>query len=411
MSSYYILRPIRDSMSSDWSDTELSLLYTATFLFSAIAVVLYGAVCSRIKMGRVIPGVYGFFALSFFLFYLAIRSPSGADLANKAFYVWTSVFSLFHVSVFWSLMSDIFTKHQATRLFAFIAAGGSAGAIAGPAISLGMVTIVGRTHLLLISALLLVIPVIIVCILGKLKHNEMHNGVIPAHHEYQQTLSPDPFAGFKLFITTPYLLGIGVFILLYTSISTFVYFELKNLMIGIEENMRIQIWAGMDLIVNVLTISTALTVTGRLAARFGLAVTLPLIPIVIVFGLLVVTLAPMLWVVAGLQVIRRSGNYSITRPAREMLYTVVDRESRFKAKSVIDILVYRGGDMTSAWIFTSLTKGFGLGLNAMAAVGACIALVWAMVAIVLGKSYDRNHMQARTTVTEQDLAINRQFSL
>ena len=200
--------------------------------------------------------------------------------------------------------------------------------------------------------------------LEKLKHSDLHNenDLDPA----TQNVSTNPFSGFVLFFKNPYLLGIGLFIFLYTAISTFVYFELKNLMSGVDEATRIQIWAGMDLAVNILGVATAMFATSRIATKFGLAVTLALVPIVIVAGLLVVAMAPMLWVVVGLQIIRRAGNYSITRPAREMLFTVVDRESRFKAKSVIDIVVYRGGDMITAWAFTGLTQGLGLGLGAVA---------------------------------------------
>ena len=194
-----------------------------------------------------------------------------------------------------------------------------------------------------------------------------------------------------LFVRNPYLLGIGIFILLYTAISTFVYFELKNLMAGLDENTRTQIWAGMDLTVNVLTIGTAMFCTSRLATRFGLAVTLALVPLIIVAGLLVVSMAPMIWVVVALQIVRRAGNYGITRPGREMLFTAVDRESRFKAKSVIDIVVYRGGDMITAWAFTGLSQGLGLGLGTVAFVGTIIAGVWAFVGLSLGRTYDQSH--------------------
>ena len=162
-------------------------------------------------------------------------------------------------------------------------------------------------------------------------------------------------------------------------------------MIELDEGTRTQIWAGMDLAVNILTIGTAMFFTSRLTTRFGLAVTLALVPVIIVAGLLVVATAPMIWAVAGLQIIRRSGNYAITRPGREMLFTVVDRESRFKAKSVIDVVIYRGGDMITAWAFTGLTQGLGLGLGVVAFVGAVFAGIWVVVGFLLGKIYDRSH--------------------
>jgi AAA family ATP:ADP antiporter len=401
MASYYILRPVRDAMSSNWSDAELSTLFTATFVFSFIAVALYGAACSRIKIGRLVPGIYGLFALSYFGFYFAFQMSRDASLIGKAFFVWISIFSLFHVSVFWSFMADIFNKEQAPRLFGFIASGSSIGALVGPLIALALVGKVGKDTLLLISAVLLFVPMIIIGWLERLKHADLHNNELNAAQDYQQTLGSNPLAGFMLFVRNPYLLGIGIFILLYTAISTFVYFELKNLMAFLDEGIRTQIWAGIDLAVNILTIGTAMFFTGRLATRFGLAVTLAFIPVIIVAGLLVVAVAPMIWVVVALQIVRRAGDYGITRPGREMLFTAVDRESRFKAKSVIDIVVYRGGDMITAWAFTGLTQGLGLSLGAVAFMGAIIAGVWAFVSRALGRTYDRNR---ETTTGESNKA-------
>jgi AAA family ATP:ADP antiporter len=402
MASYYILRPIRDAMSSNWSDAELSTLFTATFVFSFIAVALYGAACSRIKIGRLVPGIYGLFALSYFGFFFAFQMSHDAPLIGKAFFVWISIFSLFHVSVFWSFMADIFNKEQAPRLFGFIASGSSIGALVGPLIALALVGKVGNDTLLLISAVLLFVPMIIIGWLERLKHADLHNDELNAAQDYQQTLGSNPLAGFMLFVRNPYLLGIGIFILLYTAISTFVYFELKNLMAFLDEGIRTQIWAGIDLAVNILTIATAMFFTGRLATRFGLAVTLAFIPVIIVAGLLVVAVAPMIWVVVALQIVRRAGDYGITRPGREMLFTAVDRESRFKAKSVIDIVVYRGGDMITAWAFTGLTQGLGLGLGAVAFMGAIIAGVWAFVSRALGRTYDRNR---ETTTGKSNKAL------
>ena len=391
MASYYILRPIRDAMASDWSDAELSTLFTVTFVFSFVVVALYGAACSRIRIGRLVPGIYGLFALSFFGFYLAIQASPDTPINSKVFYVWISIFSLFNVSVFWSFMADIFNKEQARRLFGFIASGSSIGALIGPLLALTLVGRVGKGNLLLISTVLLLVPMIIIGWLEQIKHTELHNEELNAEQDYQQTLGSNPLAGFMLFVRNPYLLGIGIFILLYTAISTLVYFELKNLMAGLDESTRTQIWAGMDLAVNILTIGTAMFFTSRLATRFGLAVTLAFVPVIIFAGLLVVAMAPMIWVVVALQVVRRAGNYGITRPGREMLFTAVDRESRFKAKSVIDIVVYRGGDMITAWAFTGLTQGLGLGLGAVAFVGTLIAGVWAFVGHSLGRNYDQSH--------------------
>ena len=387
MASYYLLRPIRDAMSSDWSDAELSTLFSATFLFSVVAVMLYGVACSRIRFRRLVPGVYGLFALSFIGFYFAVGSNQDAEWARKSFYVWISVFSLFHVSVFWSYMADIFSRDQAPRLFGFIASGASIGAIIGPAIAVTMVGAVGTGNLLLVSASLLVIPIVVISTLERERKQPVAGS---SSQDGKQAIGGNPFAGFTLFLKNPYLLAIGLFILLYTALSTFVYFELKNLLAGLDEIVRIRVWAGMDLAVNILAIGTAMFGTSRLTTRFGLTTTLVLVPVLIIFGLLIVAIAPMISVVVGLQVIRRAGNYAITRPGREMLFTIVDRETRFKAKSVIDIVVYRGGDAATAWAFTGLTQGLGLGLGAVAGVGAGIAALWALVALFLGRRYTQS---------------------
>ncbi|SVC20528.1 uncharacterized protein METZ01_LOCUS273382, partial [marine metagenome] len=332
-------------------------------------------------------------------FYLAVQMGSNGVLIDKAFYVWVSVFSLFQISVFWSLMADIFSKEQAPRLFSFIAVGSSVGALVGPLIPL-MFAGIGAANLMLIAAALLLVPLPIIGVLERIKVSGSHNEEAQVDLTEQQVIGGNPFAGFQLFLKSPYLLGIGVFIFLYTGISTFVYFEIKNLLAGVDEVLRTQIWAGMDWAVNFLAIGTAMFATGRIATRFGLAVTLALVPVVIVAGLLVVAMAPMIWVVVGLQVVRRAGNYAITRPGREMLFTVVDRETRFKAKPFIDIVVYRGGDMVTAWAFTGLTQGLGLGLGAVAAVGAGIAAIWAAVGGYLGRAYRQNHSEPEKKAAE-----------
>ena len=389
MASYFILRPVRDALSSDWTDAELSWLWSSTFFISLIAVSVYGAVISRVQFKNLVPGVYIFFSLSFFAFYFGSTFVENPGFIDKSFYVWLSVFSLFHISVFWSFMSDLFSKDQAPRLFGIIATGASTGAIVGPMIPTFFADNLGATNLMLIAATMLLVPVLIIRELDKLKNTELGNEDVQVDLSAQQAIGKNPFAGFGLFFSSRYLLGIGLFILCYVAISTFVYFEIKNLLVDVDRDVRTQIWGGIDLAVNILAIVTAVFATGRIATKFGMPTTLALIPVLIIAGLLIVAVAPVISVVAGLQIARRAGNYAITRPGREMLFTVVDRETRFKAKPVIDIVVYRGGDMVNAWAFTALTTGLGLGLGAVAAVGAGIAAVWAVVGVYLGRSYHR----------------------
>jgi AAA family ATP:ADP antiporter len=242
---------------------------------------------------------------------------------------------------------------------------------------------------MLIASMMLFIPIPVIFYLQSLKAKELNNEAldIPISN---QAIGGNPLAGFKMFFSNPYLLSIGLFIFLYTGISSFVYFELKNLLSDFSRSERSVIWAQMDLAVNILAISTGLFATGRIVTKFGMPATIAMVPIIICIGLLVLAISPLLGVVMILQIIRRAGNYAVTRPAREMLFTLVNQETRFKAKPVIDIVAYRGGDMLTAWLFTGLTQGLGLGLAAVAAVGAGIASLWALVGIYLGKWFERD---------------------
>lgn len=389
MAAYFILRPVRNAMASDWTDPELSLLWTGTFVFSLIGVTVYGGIIPRVKFKNLVPGVYVFFTLSFFAFYFAGMLVESREWLNAAFYIWVSVFALFHVSVFWSFMADIYNRRQAPRLFAFIAAGSSLGAITGPAITILLAEVFGTYELLLVAAVMLLLPIPIIAVLHRLKVTDLGNADVRVDLTRQQEIGRNPFKGFTLFFSNSFLFGIGLFIFLYVSMGTFVYFGLANLMEPYDEAARQQMWAMIDLSVNTLAIVTALFVTGRIAPRLGMAKTLALVPAGIVAGFLTVAVAPVLAVVIGLEIARRAGNYAITRPGREMLFTIVNREMRFKAKPVIDIVIYRGGDALWAWGFTTLTTVLGLGLTAVATVGAGIALAWTVVAVLLGRRYDQ----------------------
>ncbi|MDJ0699340.1 MAG: MFS transporter [Woeseiaceae bacterium] len=389
MAAYFILRPVRDALSSDWTDEQLSWLWTSTFFFSAIAVSIYGFVISRIRFEIIVPAVYSFFAATFVGFYLAGSMFGDNDMVNRSFYVWLSVFSLYHVSVFWTFMSGLYAKEQAKRLFGIIAIGASLGAIVGPLVSALLVERVGTLNLLLIASLMLIVPIPIIGALERLRHT--HLGTAGARPEpgSRQQLGANPFSGFTTFVSNPYLLTIGLFILMYVIMNTFIYFELRKMLGDLDRDARAQIWALIDLAVNSLAFVTALFATGRLATRAGMPFTLALIPALMVGGWLFVAASPVLLVLAVLQVLRRAGNYAITRPGREMLFTAVDAETRFKAKPVVDIVVYRGGDMATAWFYTALTATLGLGLAGVAVIAAGIAAVWASAGWFLGRSYDR----------------------
>ena len=389
MTAYYILRPVRDAMASDWTDAEVSWLWTLNFFISTAIVALYGVMVSKFRFRLLVPAMYGIFAISFIIFYSLGFAFEDRTVIDKSFYVWVSVFSLFHISVFWTFMSELFSKEQSGRLFGIIAVGASVGGLIGPSITAFFSVSLGTDNLMLVASIMLLIPIPIIFYLQSLKSKELNNEVldIPISN---QSIGGNPLAGFKMFFSNPYLLSIGLFIFLYTGISSFVYFELKNLLSDFSRSERSVIWAQMDLAVNILAISTGLFATGRIVTKFGMPATIAMVPIIICIGLLVLAISPLLGVVMILQIIRRAGNYAVTRPAREMLFTLVNQETRFKAKPVIDIVAYRGGDMLTAWLFTGLTQGLGLGLAAVAAVGAGIASLWALVGIYLGKWFERD---------------------
>jgi len=388
MAAYFILRPVRDAMASDWTRAEVSWLWTSTFVFSVIAVTVYGGVISRIKFSRVVPSVYGFFSATFAAFYFGSNFVANPVTVDKVFYVWLSVFSLFHVSVFWSFMSGLFSKEQAPRLFAIIGTGASVGAIVGPAIPAFFADNIGTMNLMLIAAGMLLIPIPIISVLEKLKGTELGNAELKADLSQAERLGKNPFSGFMLFVKNPYLLGIGLFILMYVTMNTFIFMELREMLADFERERRTQIWASIDLTVNTLTVLVAIFVTGRLTTRFGMASTLALIPLLMVGGWLIVAAIPLLAVLVGLQIVRRAGNYAITRPGREMLFTLVDPETRYKAKPVIDIVVYRGGDMMTAWLHTGLKESLSFGLPGIALVGALVAVAWAFTGAYLGRTFN-----------------------
>jgi AAA family ATP:ADP antiporter len=407
MAAYYMLRPVRDGMASDWTDSEISWLWTIQFFLSAAIVVIYGFACSRIKFKYLVPGVYGFYAVTFVLFYLGssfavnftvdIPLPFGRSIAfvidnvflDKSFYVWVSLFSLFHLSVFWSFMADLFNKEQAKRVFAFIAAGASAGAAAGPLVVAVIARDVGNETLMLIAAGTLFAAIPLIFYLQRLKVTDLHNEGVHADLSAAR-MGGRWWAGFGDFFTSPYLLTIGLFIFLYTAINAWIYFEINDVLrIYEERELRTTILASRDAIVNLLTFGLGLFVTGRLVTRFGMPATLALLPVIAAVGLLVIAFVPILTVMLAVDISRRAGNYGVTRPAREMLFTSIDREARFKSKPVVDVVVYRGGDSVWAWVIAALTDGLGLGYAILAAIGAGIAAIWAASGIYLGRVFNR----------------------
>lgn len=387
MTSYSILKPLRDALAADWGNVGLSLTWTVNFGLSLIAVAAYGVALTYVRFRVMVPAVYVFFALTFLALYVFRTQVPDPTLVNKGFYVWVSVFSLFNLSVFWSFMTDLYNNEQARRLFGMIAAGTTVGAIAGPVITATLVDRLGANGLLLLSAALLTVPVFLIPVLRRLKVAALQNAESSADLSPQQAVGTNPFAGFSVLFSDRYLLAICAFILFYVTINTFVYFELQDLTRQYSLEFRAKIWSVIEITTNVLTLVTAALITSRIVIRLGMQTALALMPVLVALGILALVAAPVLIVLAVFQVGRRVGNYAITRPSREMLFTVLDREARFKAKPVIDVVIYRGGDVMTAWLFTLLADKAGLGLTGIAMVIGGIAAAWAMIAVWLGRAY------------------------
>jgi AAA family ATP:ADP antiporter len=386
--SYYILRPLRDEMGILGGVNKLQWVFTGTFLAMLIAVPIFGALAARLPRRRLLPLVYYFFVLNLLIFFGLFKSDIATASVARAFFIWVSVFNLFVVSVFWTFMADLFTNEQARRLFGFVAAGGSAGAIVGPFLTASLAAPLGIINLLLISALFLLLAIVCIHRLSRWAAENVQASTAQANTS-EVPIGGGVLDGVKLVFRSPYLLGICVYIWLYTTLSTFLYFEQAHIVADAfsESASRTQLFAYMDLAVNTLTVIGQVLLTARIIARFGMAITLALIPAAVALGFLVLAAFPVLAVLVVFQVIRRAGNFAIARPSREILFTVVAREEKYKSKNFIDTVVYRGGDAFSGWVFTGLA-GAGLGLSGIALVAAPLALVWLYTGVALGRKQE-----------------------
>ena len=387
MASYFILRPLRDTMGTVYGTAHLSELFTGTFLLSFVVAPIYAGLASRIKLAVFLPWVYGFIALTMLAFYFLFAAHADNRWIAAAFYVWLSTYNLLTISVFWSLMADIFATAQAKRLFGFIAAGGTVGTIAAPAFITFFVKAVGTNTLLLISAAGFIITAFLVRLVEAEKRK-----LTASDNEAQKTsldrrLGGSPFDGFMLLFRSRYLLMMALFLLLMTWISTVIYYQLQVLITKDFTSLadRTQAYATIDLATNSLAVLIQLFGTGRFIKRFGVTTGLLLNPVIMVLAFLAVAFSPVLLVLGSIQVARRVAEYAIAKPSRDMLYTVVDQQSKYKAKNVIETVVYRFGDLTSSWLSTAVLP---FGVAGLAVLGMVIAAAWFPIAWMLGKRYE-----------------------
>jgi ATP:ADP antiporter, AAA family len=384
LSSYFILRPIRDAMGVAAGVSGLPWLFAGTLAAMLLANPIYSALVAKYPVKRFIGITYLFFAANLGLFFLAHRAGTNEVWLGRVFLVWTSVFNLFVVSVFWSFMADTFTQVQARRLFGFIGVGGTLGSIAGSAVTASLVRTVGTNALLLVSAGLLLIATVIVTTFptpasggGAARPRTPIGGSI--------------WAGITGVARSSYLSGIAGFLLLYTFGSTVLYFA-QAAIIGEHfptREARTEALAGMEVAAQTLTVLTQVFLTGRVIAAIGLVATLCTVPLLSVLGFAAlgggaVGLVPILPTFIAVSVLRRATNFALTNPAMEVLFTVVTREDKYKAKSFIETFVYRAGDQLSAWGYAGLTV-LGLGLGGIAWVSVPVSAVFLGLGIWVGR--------------------------
>lgn len=394
LGGYYILRPVRDEMGIVGGVDNLQWLFTGTFVAMLAAVPAFGWLASRQPRRRFVPMVYYFFIITILLFFALFRLGQADAATARAFFIWTSVFNLFVVSVFWSFMADIFNDRQAERLFGLIAAGGSLGAVAGPAAAAVLAPAIGPINLLPIAAGLLTVALVAIYRLrrwdaGAAQGMQGTDTVAAANRRpREQPLGGSAWSGARRIASSPYLLGICLFILLYTTLSTFLYFEQAHIVRNAfaDSGRRTAVFASIDLAVNALTIGAQLLLTHRLVERWGVGAALAVVPAMLMAGFAGLAVAPVLPALLAVQILRRAGNYAITRPAREMLFTVLGREEKYKSKNVIDTVVYRGGDAVAGWIFAGL-MALGVGLAGIALVAVPVAGLWLIVGLWLGRRH------------------------
>jgi AAA family ATP:ADP antiporter len=385
---YFMLRPVRETMGIAGGVDNLQWLFLATFLATIVVVPFYGWLSGRVPRRRLLPVIYSFFAVTLAGFAVGMWTSPDNVWLGRSFYVWLSVYNLFVISIAWSLMADVFRADQAKRLFGQIAAGASLGGLAGPLAGGLLVPFVGHGGLLMISAALLVSTLIAVRSL--LVWRQAQGGPERSGEDISRPLDGGFLAGLTLVVRSPYLLGVSAFVILLASVSTFLYFEQARLVEATfsDRVRQTQVFSAIDVTVQSLTIFIQLFVTGRLTRRFGVTVLLSAVPIAMVLGFGALAAMATFPVLVVVMILRRVGEYALVRPGREMLFTTVDAETKYKAKNAIDTVVYRGGDAVSAWL-NSAVSALGAGAAVVSIVGAGIAVAWAGIGYALGRTHDR----------------------
>ncbi|MET0777192.1 MAG: MFS transporter [Pseudomonas mandelii] len=385
LASYYLVRPLRDALGLEGGADKLQWLFTATFVVMLLMVPVFGALASRLPATRFVPLIYRVIAASMLVFGVLIANHIAPVAVGRVFFVWISIYNLFIVSIFWSVLVDRFSSGQGRRLFGFIAAGGTLGTFIGPLLAATMATRLGPVALTVAAALLL--EVAVRCYRALLSRTQSQSG---SRLMDDRRMGGSMLAGITLIVRSPYLLGLVLFMLLHTSAATLLYFEQGRIVAGSYADVasRTQFFAVVDLIVSALTLVFQLLLTAPLIRLVGVGGALVALPLATIVAFSAMALAPVPATVALAQGLRRAVEFAIVRPAREVLWTVVSREEKYKAKNVIETLVYRGGDAASGWLSVGLTAlGAGFGLVALVIVP--FAGLWGWLCLWLARHQEK----------------------
>lgn len=406
LTAYYILRPIRDEMGLSGGVENLAWLFTGTIIGTLLLHPFYTALVSRLPRRRFIAFAYRFFIANLVGFFLlfSFSDPKQSVWVGRFFFIWLSVFNLFVVSVFWSFMTDIYRPAQSKRLFGVVAVGGTLGALLGSTITTSLVGGLGPVNLILVSALFLELAVWVSRALdrheqklaeearaeaGELASGKIHEAPPDLKAHGAEIIGGGVTEGIRHVLTSPYLLGIAALVLMYTIASTFLYFQRIDVVARVfagDAQGRIQLFGAMDLATNALTLATQIFLTGRLLRWFGVGFGLAFLPAVSLIGFGILGAAPLLAVIVVFEVLRRAGNFALARPAREVLYTVLSRTDKYKAKNFNDTFVYRAGDQLGSWSYTAF-GWLGLSLSGLALTMVPLSAVWLLLALWLGRQY------------------------
>ena len=384
LTGYYIMRPIRDSIAAGNRLETLPWMFAATLGAMVVANALFAAIVARMSRRKFIPLAYGFFIFNLALFFMLMRTAPAEQQVwiGRALYVWVSVFNLFNTAIFWAFMTDLFTVEQGKRLYGFIAVGGSLGGILGPLITARYVRDIGPANLLAISAVIFAIAGALV----RFFPNNFTDRNKPVQAAGEERIGGSIWSGLTHIVHSPYLLGIAGTMLFYTSTSTWAYFQQSDLTRSVltDSAARTVFLAHLDIWVNSITVIIQIFLTGRLLKWFGVGFTLVAMPFISMIGFAAMGLAPSLGLLAVFQVARRVGAYALMRPSRELLFTVLRREDKYKVKSVTDTLGYRTGDQLGAWSYGGL-NALGLSLPSISFIAVPVIAGWCVLSIWLGK--------------------------